>query len=68
MNFLLRVLYTPVHWLAHLIKENQGRVISWTDRDRVFVAFQCAHCGKIDGVQSITSPKEIDATETVEDN
>ena len=68
MNPIVRFFYAPVHWIAHLFKSNEGRVISWTDRDRVFVAFKCTHCGKLQGVQSITSPNfDSNAEKLIED-
>jgi len=36
------------HWLSHLMKTNTGDVITWRDRNYVFVGFRCHVCGEVD--------------------
>lgn len=37
-----------IHWIAHLLGWNSGRVISKIDDDgNIWIAFQCAGCGVI---------------------
>jgi len=36
-----------IHWIAHLTGSNTGKVISWSDEEFIYVAFEC-DCGKID--------------------
>ena len=39
-----------IHYIAHLMHLNGGRVITKLDDDKnVWVAFQCSTCGKIEG-------------------
>lgn len=37
------------HRVAHLLHRNQGHVVSGTDQHGMWVAFECAGCGEIQG-------------------
>jgi len=42
--------WTMIHWIAHLFGWNGGRVITKYDGNGdLWVAFQCAGCGKVSG-------------------
>lgn len=40
------------HWLAHITKYNEGRVITWWDEEKLMVGFQCDGCGEVSGAQT----------------
>lgn len=35
------------HWLSHLFKVNDGRVVTWLENGDICVGFKCSGCGKI---------------------
>lgn len=47
-----------IHRLAHWLGWNLGRVETWTENHRTFVAFRCSRCGRLSGAEDITA--EID--------
>lgn len=55
------------HWFTHLFGTNEGQVITWREKNEVYVGFECS-CGKISGVHKLkfnddiykTNYKEID--------
>jgi hypothetical protein len=48
---------TLLHRIAHLLRWNTGKVVSWTHGGRTVIAFRCSGCGR---VQDAFSPN-IDA-------
>lgn len=36
------------HWVNHLLGNNTGDVISWSDDTYIYVGFKCSGCGKVD--------------------
>jgi hypothetical protein len=41
-----------IHSIAHLLGWNEGKVISWREKNEVYIGFECS-CGKISGVNKI---------------
>jgi hypothetical protein len=44
------------HWLSHIFKRNEGKVITWLEGDQIYVGFKCS-CGKISDIQQIGCEK-----------
>jgi hypothetical protein len=39
---------TPLHRIAHLLRCNTGKVVSWTHGRRTVIAFRCSGCGRVE--------------------
>lgn len=37
-----------LHWIAHLLGWNEGKVVSWRDKDNIYIGFRCDGCETID--------------------
>lgn len=37
-----------IHWLSHLTGRNEGKVVTWSDGELIYVGFECSGCGIID--------------------
>lgn len=46
-----------LHWLAHVLRLNGGRVYSWEDNasGAHMIGFRCDGCGNIYGVHSVST-------------
>ena len=36
-----------LHWIAHQLGWNEGKVVTWLEDNQIFLAFECSGCGKI---------------------
>jgi len=36
------------HWLSHLFRNEEGKVVTWREGDKIFVGFECSTCKVID--------------------
>lgn len=43
-----------IHWFAHRLGWNGGRVETWFTNDRrLMVGFRCSGCGKVSGIEEV---------------
>lgn len=58
---MIALFYKIYHWIIHKLNLSfySGRVISWNDSGKVFVAFRC-ECGYIDRKSVTCADKMID--------
>lgn len=65
----MKYLYMFFHWIAHLLRMNEGKVISWREKDNIFVGFECSGCKKIQGICKLKSSfMDEDLTKYKEEN
>lgn len=43
-----------LHWLAHALRWNYGRVETWHERGRLMVGFRCDGCGQLQDAHEST--------------
>lgn len=37
-----------IHWFNHLTGSNEGKIVTWSDDEFIYVGFECSGCGIID--------------------
>jgi hypothetical protein len=42
-----------MHWIAHLLKWNYGKVFCWREGRRDMIGFRCDGCGKMQDIQTL---------------
>lgn len=47
INLIIRIIWFIPHWIAHGLKQNQVRAVSWHDNGKVFTGLMCCHCKKL---------------------
>jgi len=42
-----------IHWFAHLLNWNGGKVLIWSESGNDMIGFRCSGCGKMTDIQKL---------------